>query len=151
MDEFDLDRAAEVGWAGFLTRLAGHLVSLDEPLRITPYGAGEDSSLVLLVEPTPDELVAELSAPGFERWPDESRLEHLVSLGWQAGAEPRTWTIALPRSHAHLLAAVLTDTLSEVVRVPHPAFLDAGSLTISPPPGPSRPSRRRRRSTSTPP
>lgn len=39
----------------------------------------------------------------------------------------------MPRSHAHLLAAVLTDAFREVVCVGHPAFLDAGSLTITAP------------------
>jgi hypothetical protein len=133
MDEFDLDRATEVGWAGFLTRLAGHLGSSTEPLRISAYGADEGTFPVLQITPGDDVLHGELSGPDGIAWPDAARREHLLALGWHGDDG---YGITLPRSHAHLLASIVTDTLREVVGAPHPAFLDAGALTISAPPGP---------------
>lgn len=138
MDEFDLDRATEVGWAGFLTRLAGHLVSSTELLRITAYGADEGTFPVLEITPGSDVLHGQLRGPDGLRWPDAARREHLLSLGWreQPDEGEAGYRIELPRTHAHLLASIVTDTLREVVGAPHPAFLDAGALTISAPPGP---------------
>lgn len=141
MDEFDLDRATEVGWAGFLTRLAGHLASLAEPLRITPYGADDtDTALfpALLVEPADDQLQAQLFPPGGAPWPESSRRERMLSLGWSEQLGGAAYLLRMPRAHAHLLAAVLTDTLRDVVGAPHPAFLDAGTLSISAPAGPDQ-------------
>lgn len=141
MDEFDLDRAAEVGWAGFLTRLAEHLVTLDEPLRVVPYGADdgdEDSFPVLLVEAHDDVLRARL-LPGRQPWPDESRREQMLSLGWSEEPGGTAYLMRTPRAHAHLLAAALTDTLRKVVGAPHPAFLDAGMLSDTAPTGPDQP------------
>lgn len=167
MDEFDLDRATEVGWAGFLTRLAGHLTTTDQPLRITPYGAGSETAPVLEVLPDGDVLRAELHTPAGRPPLDDEHHRHLLSLGWheaheahgaqgtdglqgaqgteeergaagsaadaQGDAGRTAYAVDLPRSHAHLLAAVITDTLRQVVGAPHPAFLDAGTLTITPP------------------
>lgn len=140
MDEFDLDRATEVGWAGFLTRLAGHLGSSAEPLRITAYGADPGSSPVLEVDPEEDVLHGELRAPQGQTWQhDDERQQHLLDMGWHEDPDGTAYRIELPRSHAHLLASILTDTLREVVGAPHPAFLDAGSLTISAPHDPDVP------------
>ena len=151
MDEFDLDRATEVGWAGFLTRLAAHLATTAEPLRITPYGAGSESAPVLEVRPDGDVLRAELRTPGDRPPLDEEHHRHLIALGWHEepavpsspsaaehegddhGARGTAYLVELPRTHAHLLAAVVSDTLRHVVGAPHPAFLDAGTLTITPP------------------
>ncbi len=151
MDEFDLDRATEVGWAGFLTRLAGHLATTTEPLRITPYGAGSESAPVLEVRPHGEVLRAELRTPGDRPPLDEGHHRHLLALGWheepatpsspsttepqgdEHGTRGAAYLVELPRTHAHLLAAVVSDTLRHVVGAPHPAFLDAGSLTIAPP------------------
>ncbi|MGD8201045.1 T3SS (YopN, CesT) and YbjN peptide-binding chaperone 1 [Ornithinimicrobium sp. W1679] len=151
MDEFDLDRATEVGWAGFLTRLAAHLATTAEPLRITPYGAGSESAPVLEVRPDGDVLRAELRTPGDRPPLDEEHHRHLLALGWHEepavpsspsaaehegedhGARGTAYLVELPRTHAHLLAAVVSDTLRQVVGAPHPAFLDAGTLTITPP------------------
>lgn len=144
MDGFDLDRATEVGWAGFLSRLADHLGALGEPLRILPYGGDAQTSPVLEVtseegDPASAEgngsqdavLHAVLRGPGGSSWPEDERAEHLTHLGWHP--DGTAYLMDLPRSHAHLLAAVVTDTLREVVGVPHPAFLDAGALTLSVP------------------
>lgn len=141
MDEFDLDRATEVGWAGFLNRLAGHLIALAEPLRITPYGADDtDEGIfpVLTVEADEDHLRAQLHTPGGRPWPEDSRRERMLSLGWSEEPGKATYLLRMPRSHAHLLAATLTDTLRQVVGAPHPAFLDAGALSISAPAGPDQ-------------
>lgn len=138
MDEFDLDRATEVGWAGFLTRLAGHLGESAEPLRITAYGADPGSFPVLEVEPSDDVLRGELRAPQGQAWQHDDRQRHLLDMGWQEDPDGTAYRIELPRSHAHLLASILTDTLREVVGAPHPAFLDAGTLTISAPQGPDQ-------------
>lgn len=141
MDEFDLDRAAEVGWAGFLTRLAGHLATMTEPLRITPYGADDTDAApypVLLVEPADDLLQAQLFPPGGVPWPEDSRRERMVGLGWSEELGGAAYRLRMPRAHAHLMAAALTDTLRDVAGAPHPAFLDAGALTISAPAGPDQ-------------
>ena len=163
MDEFDLDRTTEVGWASFLSRLADHLSTLTRPLTMAPLGGEVDGSPV--VEVRPDEgvdesvddgvderpagaaddggtddgtadtvLHAQLRRPAGPSWPDEERARHLAALGWTAAPGHTAYRLDLPRSHAHLLAAVLTDTLREVVGVPHPALLDAGELTIAAPP-----------------
>lgn len=138
MDEFDLDRTTEVGWASFLSRLADHLSALSEPLTMTPLGGEVDGSAVLRVSAVDDAadeplLHAELRAPAGGPWPDDERRRHLLSLGWAPATAGRSFVLDLPRSHAHLLAAVVADTLREVVGVPHPAFLDAGALTIAAP------------------
>lgn len=132
MDGFDLDRATEVGWAGFLTRLAAHLATATEPLRITPYGAGSESAPALEVRPDGEVLHAELRIPEGRPALDEQNRRHLGSLGWREES-PTAYLLERPRTHAHLLAAVVSDTLRHVVGAPHPAFLDAGSLTIAPP------------------
>ena len=138
MDEFDLDRTTEVGWASFLSRLADHLGTLSEPLAMRPLGGEVDGSPVLEVSAVgddPDRLVlhAALRAPAGGTWPDDDRDRHMAALGWAADPGRTTYLLDLPRSHAHLLAAVVADTLREVVGVPHPAFLDAGALTIAAP------------------
>ena len=132
MDGFDLDRATEVGWAGFLTRLATHLATATEPLRITPYDAGSESAPALEVRPDGEVLHAELRIPEGRPALDEQNRRHLGSLGWREES-PTAYLLEPPRTHAHLLAAVVSDTLRHVVGAPHPAFLDAGSMTITPP------------------
>lgn len=148
MEEFDLDRTTEVGWASFLSRLADHLATLGEPLTVAPFGGEVDRATVLEVSLTRDAsgagpqggevdeddvLHAELRPPAGAPWPDDERARHLLALGWTAAPGRTAYVLELPRSHAHLLAAVVTDTLREVVGVPHPAFLDAGELTIAAP------------------
>ncbi|GAA1179391.1 hypothetical protein GCM10009584_21560 [Ornithinimicrobium humiphilum] len=137
MEEFDLDRTTEVGWAAFLSRLADHLGTAREPLVMTPMGGEDDHLPVLEVTPGAggdDALLhAELRGPGEDPWPEEARTRHLLSLGWTPAPGGTAYLLDLPRSHAHLLAAVVTDTLRDVVGVPHPAFLDAGALTIAAP------------------
>ncbi|GGF45641.1 hypothetical protein GCM10011366_11710 [Ornithinimicrobium tianjinense] len=92
------------------------------------------ASPVVQVVADQDVLHATLLAPsGVVQWPDPARRDHLLSLGWQATEGGTAYRMQLPRTHAHLLAAVLTDTLQEVVGTPHPAFLDAGALSISAP------------------
>ena len=138
MDEFDLDRTTEVGWASFLSRLADHLGTLAGPLTLRPLGGEDDGSPVLEVsvrDGGPEEAVlhAELRAAAGTSWPADDRARHLLTLGWTAAPDRTAYLLDLPRSHAHLLAAVITDTLREVVGVPHPALLDAGELTIAAP------------------
>lgn len=137
MEQFDLDRATEIGWAGFQSQLADHLAGTHEPLTVLPFGGDAATSPVLEVRPTgedPDEaLHAELRAPEGSTWPEDDRSRHMAALGWSTDAGRTAYLLDLPRTHAHLLAAVLTDTLREVVGVPHPAFLDAGVLTPRPP------------------
>ena len=137
MDEFDLDRTTEVGWASFLSRLADHLGTLAEPLVVTPVGGDDGGAPVLEVTArgTAEDprLHGELRAPAGATWPDDERARHMLALGWSLDADRTTYVIDLPRSHAHLLAAAVTDTLREVVGAPHPAFLDAGALTIDAP------------------
>lgn len=134
-DEFDLDRSIEVDWASFQSRLAEHLSGSDEPLRVTPMTAEDVAVPVVQVVPDQDVLHATLLAPSGapEAWPDPARRGHLLSLGWQVVEGGNAYRMQLPRTHAHLLAAVLTDTLQEVVGTPHPAFLDAGALSIRAP------------------
>lgn len=137
MEEFDLDRATEIGWAGFQSQLGDHLATTGEPLVVVPYGAEPDSSPVLEVRPTGEgedqALHAELRAPEGSTWPEDERARHMGVLGWSVDPGRTAYLLDLPRTHAHLLAAVLTDTLREVVAVPHPAFLDAGALTPAAP------------------
>jgi hypothetical protein len=140
MDEFDLDRTTEVGWASFLSRLADHLGVLTEALVVTPLGGDADGATPVLevtadADGVADEpmLHAQLRAPTGTAWSEDERSRHLLSLGWTAAPGHTAYLLDLPRSHAHLLAAVVTDTLREVVGVPHPAFLDAGELTIAAP------------------
>lgn len=137
MEEFDLDRATEIGWAGFQSQLADHLAGTHEPLTVLPFGGDAASSPVLEVRPTgggeDEALHAELRAPEGSTWPEDDRARHMAALGWSTDPGRTAYLIDLPRTHAHLLAAVLTDTLREVVGVPHPAFLDAGVLTPRPP------------------
>ncbi|GGK70095.1 T3SS (YopN, CesT) and YbjN peptide-binding chaperone 1 [Ornithinimicrobium pekingense] len=138
MDEFDLDRTTEVGWASFLSRLADHLATLAGPLTLRPLGGEDDGSPVLEVSVRDDGpgeagLHAELRPAAGAPWADDDRSRHLMALGWTADPDRTAYLLELPRSHAHLLAAVMTDTLREVVGVPHPALLDAGELTIAAP------------------
>lgn len=137
MDEFDLDRTTEVGWASFLSRLADHLAAMTEPLVLAPLGGDVGGAPVLGITPADDAddhlLRARLSAPAGGTWPEDERGRHLLSLGWTPDPTRTAYLLDLPRSHAHLLAAVVADTLREVVGVPHPAFLDAGELTIAAP------------------
>lgn len=137
MEQFDLDRATEIGWAGFQSQLADHLAGTREPLTVLPFGGTAASSPVLEVRPTgegeDEALHAELRPPEGSTWPEDERSRHMTALGWSCDPGRTTYLLDLPRTHAHLLAAVLTDTLREVVGVPHPAFLDAGVLTPRPP------------------
>ena len=137
MEEFDLDRATEIGWAGFQSQLGDHLATTGEPLVVVPYGGEPEGSPVLEVRPTGEgedqALHAELRAPEGSTWPEDERSRHMAALGWSVDPGRTAYLLDLPRTHAHLLAAVLTDTLREVVGVPHPAFLDAGALTPKPP------------------
>ncbi|AXH95400.1 T3SS (YopN, CesT) and YbjN peptide-binding chaperone 1 [Ornithinimicrobium avium] len=135
MEEFDLDRATEIGWAGFQSQLADHLAVTREPLSVMPFGGDPSSSPVLEVAPTGEDetLHAELRAADGSTWPEDDRSRHMTALGWSVDPGRTTYVTEMPRSHAHLLAAIVTDTLREVVGVPHPAFLDAGVLTPRPP------------------
>jgi hypothetical protein len=132
MDEFDLDRATQVAWAGFLTRLGTHLTAIDEPLTLMPYRGDTRRTPTVTITPEDDTLHAVLHVPGPD-WGGDDRARPLAAQGWRADEEGTAYLLDLPRTHAHLLAAVTVDTLREVVGVPHPALLDAGRLTITPP------------------
>lgn len=132
MDEFDLDRATEVAWAGFLTRLGTHLTAIDEPLTLMPYSGDTRRTPTVTITPEDETLHAVLHVPGPD-WGGEDRTGPLAAQGWRAERDGTAYLLDLPRTHAHLLAAVTVDTLREVVGVPHPALLDAGRLTITPP------------------
>ncbi|MFK5646735.1 T3SS (YopN, CesT) and YbjN peptide-binding chaperone 1 [Ornithinimicrobium sp. LYQ121] len=134
MEEFDLDRATQVAWAGFLTRLGTHLTAIDEPLTLMPYSGDTRRTPTITVTPEADTLHAVLHAPGPD-WSAAERTGRLTAQGWRTEEDGTAYLLDLPRSHAHLLAAVTVDTLREVIGVPHPALLEAGRLTITPPTG----------------
>lgn len=130
MDDVDLDRAMELGWARFLTQLGDHLAQLDEPLVITPRSAAEPSDAPLpaiAVTVEADQLRAELDVTG-----DLGDVD-LAALGWEE--EDGAHVLVRPRAHCDYLASVVVQTLRTAMGVPHPAFLDAGPLSLTAPIG----------------
>lgn len=123
IEDFDLDRATSLAWESFTLRLAEVLSVMDATGDLTISVAASGAT-----QNVPPAVRFSVTAPGIVEatllGPDDARL---TALGWQSW-DDGTQRVSRDQESAGELAEIVTATVSEVLGVLHPVFLEPDQL-----------------------